>query len=175
MRTNKKILPVVAILVVLFVIVIIGALYYLNLPETKTARNPGIKIYFIKGEKLEQVSRAVSEETNPLEAAAAELMRGPNDMEKQSGIFSEIPSRAKIIKIGKEDGTAAVTFNEEIENYGGGSARVQGLVAQIVYTFTEIPGVKKVKILVGNKTEVVLGGEGFVIDRPLSRDDLNAR
>ena len=175
MKTNKKIQPIVGILVVLFVIVIIGALYYLNLTETKIAKNPGIKIYFIKGEKLEQVSRAISEETNPLEAAAAELMRGPNNTEKQAGIFTEIPVRTKIINIVREGDAVAVTFNDEIENYGGGSARVQGLVAQIVYTFTEIPGIKKVKILVGNKTEVVLGGEGFVIDRPLSRDDLNAR
>ena len=67
---------------------------------------------------------------------------------------------------------AVITFNDEIENYGGGSNRVQDLVAQIVYTFTEVPGVNKVKILVGKRESVILGSEGFVIDHPLTREDV---
>lgn len=133
---------------------------------------PTIKIYFLKGESLAPVDRPLQNAAEPLAAAARELMLGPTEEEKQSGIFSEIPPKARIQKIIREDSVALVSFNSELEKYGGGSARVQGLIAQIVYTFTEIPGVKKVRILVGKKGEVVLGGEGFVIDKPLARQDI---
>jgi len=168
MKTSKKSGPIIGLLVLFILIAALSAVYYLN-------SNKGIKVYFIKGEKPIAIVRDLPKEEDPLQIAALELMRGPTDIEKQSGIFTEIPGKARIIKAEREGGTAVITFNEEIENYGGGSARVNGLVAQIVYTFTEIPGIKSVKIVVGNKAEVVLGGEGFVIDRPLSREDLNAR
>lgn len=133
---------------------------------------PTIKIYFLKGESLAPVERPLQNTTEPLAAATRELMNGPTAEEKQSGLFSEIPPKARIQKIVREDGTVLVSFNSELEKYGGGSARVQGLIAQIVFTFTEVPGVTKVRILVGKKGEVVLGGEGFVIDKPLARQDI---
>lgn len=141
---------------------------YLNiLPST-----PSLKIYFLKGEKLQAVARSLAEGEDPIKAAARELMRGPNLKERNSGIFTEIPKKAKILKGAKENGILAVNFNQELSRYGGGSARVQGLIAQIVYTFTEIPGITKVRILVEGKGEVVLGGEGLVVDKPLSREDV---
>jgi len=185
MKINKKTrAKIINIAIVLAGIVALGALYYSSLPK-KAIENPAIettrieareiKIYFLKGEKLEQVSRPSAEKSNILEVAARELMRGPNAAEKQAGIFSEIPAGTKIVKVSRDGETANITFNDEIENYGGGSARVQGLVAQIVYTFTEIPGITKVNVLVSKRKEVVLGGEGLVLDHPLSREELNAR
>lgn len=139
---------------------------------TSTPSTPTVKIYFLKGEKLIAVERPLLNNQDPLKAAAHELMRGPTAEEKKAGLFSEIPAKAKIQKVARENSTALVSFNPELEKYGGGSARVQGLIAQIVYTFTEVPGVEKVRILIGKKGEVVLGGEGFVIDKPLARQDI---
>ena len=139
------------------------------------AQNPSVSVYFLKGEKLISVKRPLPQGDAPLQVAANQLMLGPNEQEAKEGIFSEIPRSAKIIKASIQDESANIIFNDEIENYGGGSARVQGLVAQIVYTFTEIPGINKVQILVGKRASVVLGGEGFVIDKPLSRQDLESR
>lgn len=141
--------------------------YFFNLPQP-----PSVTVYFLKGEELQAVVRPLGEGEDPAKAAARELMRGPNFKETNSGIFSEIPRKAKVLKISKENGILAVDFNRELARYGGGSARAQGLIAQIVYTFTEIPGVSKVRILVAGKGEVVLGGEGLVIDKPLSREDV---
>lgn len=134
--------------------------------------SPTVRVYFLKGESLVPVERPLQNTNEPLAAAARELMSGPTAEEKQAGLFSEIPPKARIQKIIREDGTVLISFNSELEKYGGGSARVQGLIAQIVYTFTEVPGVTKVRILVGKKGEVVLGGEGFVIDKPLARQDI---
>jgi spore germination protein GerM len=132
----------------------------------------GVQVYFFKGDKLVSVTRPLPEENERLMVVSAELIAGPNEQEKTDGLFSEIPPKAKIMIAEIKDKTAYLTFNYEIMNCGGGSARVQGLVAQIVYTFTEIPGVEKVRIMAGEKKEVALGGEGFVIDRALSRVDV---
>jgi len=47
------------------------------------------------------------------------------------------------------------------------------MIGQIVYTITEVPGIKKVWIKMEGEKELVLGGEGLVIDRPLSREDIS--
>ncbi|MFA4967239.1 MAG: GerMN domain-containing protein [Candidatus Margulisiibacteriota bacterium] len=167
---KKSARPVNWALAILIIAGVIAGAYYLF-----SSQIPASNIYFLKGEKLVAVKRALPQDADPLQVAALELMSGPNEPEAKEGIFSEIPKKAKITKVEKQGETANVIFNDEIENYGGGSARVQGLVAQIVYTFTDIPGIKRVKIFVGNRASVVLGGEGFVIDKPLSRQDLETR
>lgn len=158
------------ILAIIIVAAIAAGAYFLFFSQTSS-----INVYFLKGEKPLAVKRPLPKDADPLLAAAGELMIGPNEQEAKEGIFTEIPKKAKIIKVEKAGNTARIVFNDEIENYGGGSARVQGLVAQIVYTFTDIPGIEKVKIFVGKRASVVLGGEGFVIDKPLSRQDLESR
>jgi len=167
---KRKSRPVNWALALVVIAGVLAGAYYLLQPQT-----PSVNVYFLKGEKLISVKRPLPQNTEPLQFAADQLMMGPNEQEAKEGIFSEIPRSAKITRASIQDGTANIVFNDEIENYGGGSARVQGLVGQIVYTFTEIPGVNKVKILVGKRASVVLGGEGFVIDKPLSRQDLESR
>jgi spore germination protein GerM len=149
-------------------IVILVALFFI----LQVLQPSSLKVYFLRGEKLMAVNRSLPEGADPLLVAAHELTRGPNKAERAEGLFSEIPAKAHIIKIEKRDQVAVVSFNKELKKYGGGSARVQGLIAQIVYTFTEIPGVEKVQILIENEPEVILGGEGFLIDKPLSREEV---
>ncbi|HTY13006.1 MAG TPA: GerMN domain-containing protein [Candidatus Omnitrophota bacterium] len=166
MKRSKKAAPLWWVLIGAIVLCAV-AFYFI-----KTTEPPSIRIYFLKGEKLTEVKRPLRPDKNELELAAAELMAGPNAEERKNEVFSEIPREAKIMKVEKMANEAEVTFNPALENYGGGSAKVQGLVAQIVYTFTAIPGINKVRIKVGAKETVVLGGEGYVIDRPLTREDI---
>ncbi len=166
MKKGKRKTPLLWVSVI--VILIAAAAYFF----IKSNEPPTVGIYFIKGEKLIEVKRPLPPNVSELAYAAEELMAGPGKAERDDGIFTEIPAGTKIISVGRSEAEAVITFSDELENYGGGSARVQGLVAQIVYTFTSIPGIQKVKIMVGKKESVVLGGEGFVIDRPLSREDV---
>jgi len=98
-----------------------------------------------------------------------ELLAGPKPEE---GASSELPRGVKILGIKVRGQTAMIDFNHKLEDCGGGSARLQGMIAQIVYTATDVPGVEKAWILIEGKKEVVLGGEGLVLDRPLGRSDL---
>ena len=52
------------------------------------------------------------------------------------------------------------------------SPSVEGIVAQLVYTATGLPGVEQAWLWVEGQSEVVLGGEGLVLDHPLSRRDV---
>lgn len=131
-----------------------------------------IKIYFLKDGNLAPVTRYTNKKIDPAVVAAVELIKGPNKTERIAGYFTEIPKAARITSIAKKKNIIEVKFTKSLGKYGGGSAAAAAIVAQIVYTFTEIQGIDKVRILIEDKNEAVLGEEGFVIDEPLSRDDM---
>lgn len=151
----------------LIILIAAAFLFFLFIPKS-----PSLKVYFIKDGKLEAVSRVIHERQEPLSLAMFELLRGPSKTEIQSGYSTELPYKTKILAVSQTGSVLKVTFSRELENIGSGSARIVGLIGQIVYTLTDIPGIEKVRILVEDRNDVVLGGEGFAIDRPLSRDDV---
>ena len=134
---------------------------------------PAVKIYFYQRDTLTAFSRPLSPDQAPLAQALAALLAGPNEPERAAGVKTTIPPGTRAINYKTNGGTAIITFNRRLEDYGGGSSRVEGMIGQIVYTITEVPGIKKVWIKMEGEKELVLGGEGLVIDRPLSREDIS--
>ena len=156
------------------VIVLVGlaaAFWYYSPPLAP--KTPTIKVYFLKGSGIEAVERAQRQDRPPLKQAMDELLAGPRPEEAATGHITEIPPGTKVVALKAERGLAVLFFNDRLEDYGGGTAKVQALVAQIVYTATAIPGIEKALIRIQGRKEVVLGGEGLVIDRPLGRRDLS--
>jgi spore germination protein GerM len=145
------------------------ALYYYKppAPERQT-----IGLYFTKGDALVRVERPLLSGEQRLNKAINELLGGPNDAERARGLTTLLPRGARVLHLRIRGGTAIIDFNRKLEDYGGGSARIEGIIAQIVYTATEIPGITKAWIWIEGNREVVLGGEGLVLDRPLGREDL---
>ena len=168
-RNEKKLV----ILLLLLVVGLIAAFFFImqNPPGGKTSKG-AVRVYFIKGEKLSPVERKVPEGRDKEGFAIAELLKGPSKEEAKEGILSHLPPGTKSKATSIEDGMAFVNFSEELEQTKGGAESLRAMVAQIVYTLTDIPGVKKIRILVDGRSEVVLGGEGYVIDRPLTRKDV---
>lgn len=162
-KTRRKIL-----LGVLSGAAILGMAALLNYLISPREIAPTVKVYFFKGDKLTAVERPLGADEAPLPKAITELLSGP----KEHGLSSQIPPGTKILHLQIKNGTAILDFNRKLEAYGGGSARVEGMVAQIVYTATGIPGIEKAWIWVGGQREVILGGEGLVLDHPLSRHEV---
>ena len=160
-----KISNIITLLVIIGVAV--GAVYYLfpQYPRDK------VLVYLLKNSHIEKVTRNVGMGNVNVDRAVEELVKGPTKAEIKSGYFTEIPKGTKVIGVDVEDGTAFVNFNSRLTNYGGGTTRVKGLIAQIVYTLTEFPEVKQVRIQVNGSGEVALGSEGYEIDTPLSKKD----
>ena len=140
--------------------------------STNTKNEPAIKIYFVEGDKLVGVKRPLNPADASLNQAMVELLKGPSLAEKKSGIKTQIPAGARALNMQVKNRIATINFNRQLAEYGGGSDRINGIIAQIIYTATEIPGVDKVWIYIEGERELVLGGEGLVLDHPLGRADL---
>jgi len=164
----KKIEKFIPILMVISAFIIAGSIFFAFF----IPKGPHVNVYFLKKDKLAAISRPLNKNDEPISLAIAELLKGPTKSEKEKGYFSEIPIGTQIVGMKKEGNELGLIFNEKLENYGGGSFKVRGLIAQIVYTFTEVAKVKKVRIFIDGKDQVVLGGEGYIIDKSLSRDDV---
>jgi spore germination protein GerM len=136
------------------------------------APRPVIKVYFFQGEKIAAVERPLKPDAPALQQAMAQLLAGPLPAEKAQGLVTQIPAGARLLQARVKDETAILDFNRRLEGYGGGTARLEGMINQIVFTATEVPGVTKAWIWVEGEKEIILGGEGLVLDRPLGRGDL---
>ncbi|OGC14598.1 hypothetical protein A3J90_03335 [candidate division WOR-1 bacterium RIFOXYC2_FULL_37_10] len=166
-RNGRKKIPTKALL---FFVVFLFACFFVFFLFSK--REPSFNVYFLKGDEIKAVSRPLSKMDEILSKASFELLKGPNEKELEDGYFSEIPKGTQILSVKKGEDAVEINFNKKLEGYGGGSSRVIALVAQIVYTFTETANVDKVRIMIEGDQEIVLGGEGYIIDHPLSRDDI---
>ncbi len=164
---KKKRFPWFAAIIIVAAVVVIGLLV-VNAP-----RLPGTsKLFFFKDGKLGFVCREIPEKADIYYFTANELIKGPTTAEKSSGYYSQIPKGTKILTLSRSQGTLKADFSRELQMCGGGTAKVEAILSQIVRTFTDLPGINNVQILVEGKKEVVLGSEGFIIDKPLSRKDV---
>jgi spore germination protein GerM len=167
-------------LLLVFVVFLIGAfIYFLLWP--KAFHSTAVKIYFFRNDKLVAVTRTLPEieagesadKSAVARFAAEKLLAGPTAGEIKEGFFTQIPQRTKILRLFVENGTVFVDFNRRIGEYGGGTTSIQGIISQVVYTLTDVQGIKRVSILVEGKSKAVLGGEGYTVDRPLRREDVS--
>lgn len=131
-----------------------------------------LSIYFFKEDKLVPVARELPTVENPVSVAIDQLLKGPSDTETSQGIMTEIPNGTRAIDVSVVGDTAIINFNSRLAEYGGGTATVRGILAQIVYTATDVRGVKKVILKLEGNDQFTLGSEGYTVDHPLDRDDV---
>ncbi len=103
-------------------------------------------------------------------AALEALLEGPDSFEEGYGLRTAIPDGTQLLGLTIDDGIARVDLTSEFET-GGGSASMQTRLAQVVYTITQFPTVDGVVFSLDGEPIDVLGGEGIIIDQPLTRRD----
>lgn len=94
------------------------------------------------------------------------LLQGPREPEH----YSEIPPATRLRSINMKDGVAYVDLTDDFFASGGSTGSTLRL-AQLVFTLTQFPSIRSVQVLDEGYKRDVLGGEGFPIAGPLSRDD----
>jgi hypothetical protein len=113
-----------------------------------------VRAYFMLGSftgnpGLAPVLRTVPETKGVARAAMNALLAGPKgaELEASPAMHSGIPDGTRLLDIAIADGTATVDLSPE---YHGAKATFQGATAdaQVVYTLTQFPTVKRVRILV---------------------------
>jgi hypothetical protein len=104
------------------------------------------------------------------QAALEELFAGvPEDAPK--GTHSIVPEDTELLDLSIANSIASVDLSRDFENTEVGTAADGLQIAQVVYTLTQFPSVKKVRFLLDGEEVVILGGHGIEIDGPQSRKD----
>ena len=142
--------------------------------STTVAPVPGgtiiVNVYFARDEKMAAASRTIDKTQGVGAAAVRLLLEGPNGVEQKGGMTSAIPQGTKLLGLDIKNGIATVDLSKEYSS-GGGSLSMMTRLAQVVFTLTQFPTVKGVNFMLDGKPIEVLGGEGVIIDHPMTRAD----
>ena len=138
-------------------------------PEPAEAAN--LSVYFLDADEKLRVGHVREiEAVGVAQATLESLFAGPTPEDEALGLSSTVPDGTTVRSIDVAGGTAAVDLSAEFES-GGGSLSMQARLAQVVYTLTQFPTVDEVELLIEGVPVEALGGEGVLIDGPLTRAD----
>jgi spore germination protein GerM len=103
-----------------------------------------------------------------LRVAVEALLIGPSPSERARGLTSEIPAGTRLRHLTVREGVVTIDLTGSIAS-GGGSSSMLGRLWQLVYTGTQLPDARQVRLLIEGAERQALGGEGLLIDRPIGR------
>jgi len=128
-------------------------------------------VYFFHDNELVPVERELSTNENPVVIAMDQLLKGPSEQEVANKLMTKIPAGTRSRKVDIEGHTAIIDLNSTLVEFDGGSDEARGIVAQIVYTATSVRGIKQVILKLQGSDQFIIG-PGYVIDHPLTKDDV---
>lgn len=133
-----------------------------------------VEIYWLKSEGNEI---AISPNSITVEAGKSKdvilknafqnLLTGPKDANKHT---STIPQSTKLLNLEIRSNGVHVDLSEDFM-FGGGTASMTGRLGQVIYTASSLDPNAKVWINVEGSPLEVLGGEGLIVDQPMTRRD----
>lgn len=136
-----------------------------------------VRAYFFLGSftdntGLVPVLREVPRTQAVASAAITALLEGPiaAELGARPAMYTVVPDGTRLLGLRITDGIATVNLSREFES-GGGSMSIFGRLAQVVYTLTQFPTVTGVSFELDGQPVTVFGGEGVILDGPVSRDD----
>jgi spore germination protein GerM len=139
-------------------------------PATATA-DKTLQVYWLKPSdtKIQLAPRAVKFSasggtTGLLEAAIGQLLAGSTMADETT----TIPANTQLRSLSVKSDGIHVDLSKEFTS-GGGSTSMTGRLAQILYTATSLNPTAAVWFSVEGKPLETLGGEGLVLDQPLTR------
>ena len=131
-----------------------------------------VKVYWVNNvnNRVEVVPTSISLKSSGkpgelLDGAFNSLLAGPTD----PAFATTIPQGTTLRKVTSKPDGVHVDLSKEFTD-GGGSASMTGRVAQVIYTASTLEPSAKVWISVEGKPLEVLGGEGLMLDQPITRE-----
>lgn len=109
------------------------------------------------------------EDQEVLTTALNRLLSGP----ETSDYSTTIPSETKLLSLKLDDKGIHLNLSSEFTT-GGGSASMIGRLAQLLYTATSLDPKASVWLSVDGEPLEVLGGEGLLIEQPMTREWFDA-
>jgi len=129
-----------------------------------------VNVYFARDEKMSAAGRVIPQTQGVGATSMRALLAGPTDQERSAGMTSAIPEGTTLLGLDIKNGIATVDLSKEYAS-GGGSLSMMMRLAQVVFTLTQFPSVQGVSFMLDGKPIDVLGGEGIIIDHPMTRAD----
>ncbi|MFC1516973.1 GerMN domain-containing protein [Candidatus Margulisiibacteriota bacterium] len=162
-----------AIFFTLFILLVIAYVGWDTFQNKFELDRPQAQAYFLYGDKLVLGKKELINEKDALKESFAFLLEGPSEKHKTKGYYSAIPEALRIFGYSLEDSILILKINRGFSTYTGGTAQLRAALAQIVYTAMAQPGIHEVMLQVeGQAGPLVIGGEGYIIDKPLKRSDV---
>lgn len=140
--------------------------------DDETGASPrSVLVYLVRDEEIAAASRDIAGTPEVATGAINELLTGTTQYDEDLGMGSEVPFDTRLLALSiHDDGTAVVDLSADFEA-GGGSLSMQMRVAQIVFTLTQFDTVNQVQILIEGQNVEAIGGEGVMVNQPLTRAD----
>ncbi len=114
-------------------------------------------------------SEAANQPEARLRSALETLLAG---QPASSEVGSTIPAGTALRSVAIESDGVHVDLSADFKS-GGGSASMSGRLGQIVYTATTLDPTAKVWISIEGEPLEVLGGEGLIVDQPMTRQSFD--
>ena len=124
--------------------------------------------YFIEGNQVAAGEPVETPESGIAAAALRAVLDGPNGRELAAGLTSAIPPDARLLDLVIADGLARVDLSGRFRE-GEGAFATRERLAQVVYTLTQFPTVKSVRLRIDGHTVPALGD--VKLDSGLTRAD----
>ena len=135
---------------------------------------PLVKVFFVKGEQFAARTRAVPPGRAAATVAMEALLAGPTAKERASGMDTTLPVRTRLASLSVRAGTATVNLSraQTVSTAFDVSLR-PARAAQIVYTLTSIPAVKRVVIKLNGLDRAKFVGSKLALKGSLDKHDLS--
>lgn len=149
-----------------------------NESENPNAPKSYVNVYFIgQNDNQQEVYKVVKrkydvdKDGTKLKASIKYLLKGPNGREKSKGIYSEIPAGTKLLSIEETPNKVVINLSGNFEQ-GGGTDSLYKRLFQLIKTANKNTALDVYLNLNGKQVDVV-GGEGIMLNQPLSEKSLD--
>lgn len=145
-------------------VAVMGGVWWVNTGPRQTLSvfwltSPDNTVYYVQQERS---FRATSLQQGIAQALQT-LIRGSSD----ARLISTVPPRTELLGVKVEGDDVFINFSQEFTE-GGGTSAILGRISQVFYTTTSHNDQARVWISVEGEALAQLGGEGLLIDQPLT-------
>lgn len=142
---------------------------------TEPAERTEVVVWLVGGTVLEPSTRQIDIDRQSVSTAElvsatlGELFEGPRARDAAAGLRSALPPGTELLGVALAGRVATVEVSSEITRVGG--ADEVRAIAQIVLTASEVPGVGRVRFVVGEDRIQVPLGSGALTSRAVGPED----
>ena len=131
-----------------------------------------VQTWFTRGESLWFSKSLVEKRPGIGTEAVNALIAGPRQVLRAGGVSTTVPGGTRLLGLNIAGGIATVDMSSEFAA-GGGVLSERMRLAQLVYTLTQFPSVKGVRLRLDGKDTTVFSGDGIVLPEPMRRSSFS--